>query len=212
MNSARTPHPILIVAALSVIILSLTGIAAMMGWLPTSRSEPDVTASAKPDQQRADAEAKAKQAAETQQPAQAKPARPREPRRIAAGETKNEAAKPGDKPAARICPNCGVVESVNVVEVEGEGTGLGAIAGGVAGGILGHQIGQGRGNTVATIAGVAGGAYAGHEVEKRVKKTKRYDIQVRMDDGTTRLIQQQTDPALGIGQKVRIENGAIVAE
>ncbi len=212
MTTLHKPHPIVIIAALSVIILSLTSVAAMMGWLPTTHSEPDVTASAKPDQQSADAEAKTQQPAGTKEPAEAKPARQREARRIAAGETKNEAAKPGDKPAARICPNCGVVESVNVVEVEGEGTGLGAIAGGVAGGILGHQIGQGRGNTVATIAGVAGGAYAGHEVEKRVKKTKRYDIQVRMDDGTTRLIQQQSDPALGIGQKVRIENGAIVPE
>lgn len=212
MNSAYKPHPIVIIAALSVIILSLTGIAAMMGWLPTSHSEPDVTATAKPDQQSADAGATTQQPGETRQPAEARPARQREPRRSTAAETKNEAAQPGDKPAARTCPNCGVVESVNVVEVEGEGSGLGAIAGGVAGGILGHQIGQGRGNTVATIAGVAGGAYAGHEVEKRVKKTKRYDIQVRMDDGTTRLIQQQSDPALGIGQKVRIENGAIVAE
>lgn len=206
MTQTHKPHPIIIIAALSLIILSLTGVAAMMGWLPSSHSQPEATAAAKSEQKGADAEDKAKR------PADAKAAAHSEPRKVAAAEAKKEPSEPSRKPAARTCADCGVVEAVNVVEVEGEGTGLGAIAGGVAGGILGHQIGQGRGNTVATVAGVAGGAYAGHEVEKRMKKTKRYDIHVRMDDGTTRVIQQQTDPGLGIGQKVRIENGTIVVD
>jgi outer membrane lipoprotein SlyB len=109
-----------------------------------------------------------------------------------------------------ICIDCGVVESVTAVEQEGEGTGLGAVAGGVLGGVLGHQIGKGTGNTVATIAGAAGGAYAGHQVEKKVKKTKRFDIVVRMDDGSTRSFQRDTDPGLARGQKVRVEDGNIV--
>ena len=33
-----------------------------------------------------------------------------------------------------------------------------AVAGGVVGGLLGHQVGGGKGKTLATVAGVAGGA------------------------------------------------------
>lgn len=38
MSTAAKRQPILIIAALSVIVLSATGVAAMMGWLPTSWS------------------------------------------------------------------------------------------------------------------------------------------------------------------------------
>jgi uncharacterized protein YcfJ len=40
----------------------------------------------------------------------------------------------------------------------------GAIVGGVIGGLLGHQIGAGRGNTVATIGGAVAGAAVGNNV------------------------------------------------
>lgn len=42
------------------------------------------------------------------------------------------------------------------------GTAIGA----VAGGLLGHLIGGGRGNGLATAAGVVGGGYAGNRIEK----------------------------------------------
>jgi uncharacterized protein YcfJ len=41
------------------------------------------------------------------------------------------------------------------------GTAIGA----VAGGLLGHMIGGGRGNTLATVAGAVGGGYAGNRIE-----------------------------------------------
>ncbi|MBI2311151.1 MAG: glycine zipper 2TM domain-containing protein [Betaproteobacteria bacterium] len=108
------------------------------------------------------------------------------------------------------CENCGVVEGITVREQEGEATGLGAIAGGVAGALLGNQAGQGRGKTAATVVGAAGGAYAGHQVEKSMKKAKRYDISVRMDDGTTRIISQTTEPAVKVNDKVKIVEGLVV--
>jgi uncharacterized protein YcfJ len=36
---------------------------------------------------------------------------------------------------------------------------------------LGHQIGGGRGKTVATVAGAAGGAYVGNQVQKSMQKS-----------------------------------------
>jgi outer membrane lipoprotein SlyB len=201
MTSIRQPpHPILIIAALSVVIFSLTGVAAMMGWLPSSHSEPHAAAQTPTASERQPAPTPAKNAASHAQALL----------RVAARTTPAP-----DKPAptgAKACANCGVVESVHVVEIEGQGSGLGAVAGGVAGGLLGNQIGKGRGNTVATVAGVAGGAYAGHQVEKHMKRTQRYDIIVRMENGSTRTFHQATDPGFASGQKVRIESGSIVRD
>ena len=113
-------------------------------------------------------------------------------------------------PAAQPCLNCGTVDSIRVVEQAGEASGVGMIAGGVLGGLLGHQIGQGRGNTAATIAGAAGGAYAGHQVEKNVKKGTRYDISVRMDDGTQRTVSYDVEPGFRTGDKVKLVDGKLL--
>lgn len=48
---------------------------------------------------------------------------------------------------------------------------IGTIVGGVAGGVLGHQIGSGRGNTVATIAGAVGGAAIGNSIDNANRST-----------------------------------------
>ena len=107
------------------------------------------------------------------------------------------------------CKTCGQVTEIREVKIEGEGTGLGAVAGGVAGGLIGNQIGKGRGNTVATIAGVAGGAYAGHQVEKKVKSKTEYRVSVRLDNGETRHVNYAQKPAFMQGDRVRIDNGKL---
>lgn len=113
-------------------------------------------------------------------------------------------------PAPPPCTNCGTVDSIRVVEQAGEASGAGIIAGGVLGGLLGHQIGQGRGNTAATIVGAAGGAYAGHQVEKNLKKGTRFDISVRMDDGTLRSVSYDAEPGFKTGDKVKFVDGKLV--
>ena len=107
------------------------------------------------------------------------------------------------------CGTCGVISDINKVKVDGEGTGLGAVAGGVLGGVLGNQVGGGNGKKVATVAGVAGGAYAGHEIEKNQRATVHYDIFVNMEDGSTRRIRQGSREGLAVGDKVRVENGRV---
>ena len=105
------------------------------------------------------------------------------------------------------CPECGTVESIRSVEQAGEGSAVGVIAGGLLGGLLGHQVGQGRGNTAATIVGAAGGAYAGHQVEKNVKKGTRYEVNVRMNDGTLRTVSYDVEPGFRSGDRVRMVDG-----
>ena len=103
----------------------------------------------------------------------------------------------------------GVVQSIDLVKKEHSGIGVGAVAGAVVGGLIGHQIGSGRGNTAATIAGAAGGAYAGNEIEKRRADDEVYRLQIRLDNGSIQSIDQQSNPSLRIGDRVRIVNGTV---
>ncbi len=110
------------------------------------------------------------------------------------------------------CPNCGVVISVKEVDVEGKGSGVGVVAGGVAGGLIGNQVGQGTGRDLATIAGVVGGAIAGNTIEKKMKKTKVYEIAVKMESGEERVMRQETLPGVLAGDKVKVEGDHIVRQ
>lgn len=110
------------------------------------------------------------------------------------------------------CADCGTVESMREIDSKGEGTGLGAVAGGLGGLVLGHQVGKGTGNAIATVLGAAGGAIAGHQIEKNARKTKSYEISVRMEDGGYRTVASATAPAWRTGDQVRIVNGTLQAD
>ncbi len=159
-------YPMLVIAAVSVIIFSAFGVATITGLLPRAESMNDAHATA-------------------------------QSRKHNAGNV---------DPA---CANCGVVESITPIEVKGSGSGLGMVAGGVTGALVGNQIGRGNGNAVATIAGAAGGAFAGNEIEKNMKKAVRYQVRVRMHDGSYRTIHQSYAPAFAVGEKVKIVNGQV---
>ena len=121
------------------------------------------------------------------------------------------APPPAVEPPKPICHDCGVIESVREVEKVGQGSGVGAVAGGVAGGLLGRQTGGGHGRDVMTVLGAIGGAVAGNAIEKNVKKVKSYEIAIRFDDGSSRLIAQDNPPAWHSGDKIKLVNGAITA-
>lgn len=201
MTEAKKAHPLMLFAAVSVTLFSLLGIAAITGLLPTSLSKSNERVSQNETASlwasKGDRQGKA---ASTQ----ALPA--------AKSESANRAAAAGREPArTAACASCGVVREVRVVRQEGEGSGLGAVAGGVVGGVLGNQVGGGSGKKIATVAGAAGGAYAGHQIEKNVKSTVRYDVIVNMDDGSVRRFVYDSQPAFQAGAKVRMINGALSA-
>lgn len=170
-------YPVMLIAAIALIVFSVVGIATMMGWMPAALSGGD--------------------------PAEKAAAVP--------------AAKPGtSRPrasanAGAACNDCGVIESIRAVEVKGEGSGIGAVGGAVVGGILGNQVGRGGGRTAATVVGAGAGAVAGHEIEKNMKKSMIYQIRVRMNDGTYRTFHEPAQPALAVGQKVRVTESGIDA-
>lgn len=230
MNTPAAPkaglHPVIWVAAIAVILFSIVGIASMTGLLSgnkapeTAAPAPVAAAPAAPAAAPAPEPAKPVVA---EQPAPPKPAakvaakpapKPKQSASYSSkpGETANESATYSSKPAPPPpCPSCAVVSSIEPVAVEGEGTGLGAIAGGVLGAVIGNQIGGGSGRDVARIAGIAGGAYAGHQIEKSQRAHTAYDIVVRFtEDGSTQRFREDNAPVWQVGDKVRVENGRLV--
>ena len=86
----------------------------------------------------------------------------------------------------------------------------GTLIGGIAGGVINDQIGNGRGNTAATIAGAIGGAVVGNEIEKRQQQATRYRVTVRLDSGSSLIVEETRDlKNLRAGDRVRIEDGHI---
>lgn len=120
-------------------------------------------------------------------------------------------APPPPPPAPAICRDCGTVESIAEVAVEGKGSPVGAIAGGLVGGIIGNQFGSGGSRTATRLLGAAGGAYIGNQVEKSNNKSVRYDMVVRFEDGTTRRFSSTTIPSWRIGDRVKLQDGQLFA-
>ena len=201
--SFKRTHPLVPVAAASVLVMSLTGMGVFTGLIPSAFSS-------KAEQPQAMAALDA--AAQPGQPARAAHAGP-VPRKVAqkAGQGAGSAAleKPGDVASAE-CIGCGRVESVQAVETPGKASGVGAVAGGVGGAVVGNQFGKGNGRTAMTVLGAAGGAVAGHLIEKQVRKETSYRVNVRMDDGSTRSFPASGPGAYANGERVRIDNGALV--
>lgn len=240
-TSKTSMHPLTAIAAVSVTLFSLAGIGAITGLIPTSHSQivqaqqtrtaeapvkvaavltPTETTAAAPAPS-APKPAVRKVAAARPRPVEhAAPPAPEPVREVRTGApvivAQNtlppmNAPAPIIAPAKPLCYDCGVVESVREVEKKGEGSGTGAVVGGIAGGVLGRQTGGGRGRDVMTVLGAIGGAVAGNAIEKNVKMVKSYEINVRFEDGTSRVIAQDTAPAWRAGDKVRLINGVITA-
>jgi outer membrane lipoprotein SlyB len=184
-------------AGIALVLFCGAGIAAMMGWMPLPMSRPpDVPAGME------------RVPATKMGPAQPNGA----PRARSSYEPRSEPVM--GPSAARVpmkCTDCGVIESTREVSARAETSGLGAIGGAVVGGVLGNQVGSGRGQEIATVVGAVGGVIAGNEIEKRVLATKTYEITVRLDDGSVRVLNQAAAPSWRSGDRIRIVEGAIQA-
>lgn len=110
---------------------------------------------------------------------------------------------------AAACGHCGVIVSIEEVVAKGEGSGMGAVGGAVVGGLLGNQVGGGSGKQIATVVGAVGGAVAGNEVEKRMGSTKKQEITVKLEDGSTTVVSDNGPAVWHAGDHVKIIDGAL---
>ena len=195
-------NPLMATAAVAVILFSVVGVGVMTGVIPSSRSSSDALRQAETKAAPAPEHKSSTPAPHKRSPA----AESRQPAQVAA----NEPAPRPAPAASRICADCGAIETINVIDRKGAGSGVGAVGGAVVGGLLGNQVGSGRGNTAATVVGAVGGAVVGNEVEKRVKSAKEYHVSVRMDDGNVREFTFDSAPAYAVGEKVKVIDGKLI--
>jgi outer membrane lipoprotein SlyB len=226
----RRIHPLVATAAGAVIIASLAATAAVTGLFPHASSsgaqtdqtqaaqvttQPnaqlgvvDSAAPASPAAQQA-AQQQAQQQAQQPQPAPAPAPQQQQYAQQQQAQPARQYAQQPSQPA--YCSTCGTVVGISAVRQEGHGTGIGAVGGAVAGGLVGNQFGGGGGRTAMTILGAVGGGVAGNSVEKHIRSTTSYSVRVRMENGKTRYFTYHEAPPFQEGQRVRIENGTLVA-
>lgn len=218
-TTTKSLHPLVLAAAVAVLLFCGVGTAALMGWLPSSQSEaPPLSANATAEQM---ANLQANQPNQTASGVQPLTAMP-----LQAQQQQQQQQQPGQQPAPvrqpqqqyvaaapapQVCSNCGVVEAIHEVNTRAEGSGVGAAGGAVVGGLLGNQVGGGHGKQLATVLGAVGGAVAGNQIEGNVRATRSYNIVVRLDNGKTRTVHQSAAPGWRQGDRVRVVNGGLRA-
>ncbi|MBK4735917.1 glycine zipper 2TM domain-containing protein [Noviherbaspirillum pedocola] len=165
-QSSNRIHPLFAGAAASVMLVSLVGVAAITGLLPSSHGSVPAPVATLPQQVVvASAPAPAPQAA---------PVVVREVvehRTVVHDQYVQHASVPhhthpvqyAQYDATPHYAPAPVYQRPAVAANSPVGIGVGA----VVGGLLGSQVGGGNGKTLATIAGAVGGGYVGNEVAKR---------------------------------------------
>ncbi|MBG6222943.1 MULTISPECIES: glycine zipper 2TM domain-containing protein [unclassified Janthinobacterium] len=207
MSTTKSLHPLVLAAAVAVLLFCGVGTAALMGWLPSSQGGAQTLAASTSAEQLASLQEnrppqsvpEPQPQQQAQQPAQ-QAQQPQQPQQQYA-----------TAPAPQVCSNCGVIEAIHEVNTRAEGSGVGAAGGAVVGGLLGNQVGGGHGKQLATVLGAVGGAVAGNQIEGSVRATRSYNIVVRLDNGKTRTVHQSAAPNWRQGDRVRVVNGGLRA-
>lgn len=102
----------------------------------------------------------------------------------------------------------GTVTSVRPIVIQQDGTsGAGLVAGGALGGVAGSAIGGGTGRDLAIVGGAILGALVGRKAEETMGKSDGIEITVRLDNGETRVIAQEADEPMTVGQRVQVISG-----
>jgi uncharacterized protein YcfJ len=176
-SSINRIHPLMAGAAVSVILVSLTGAAAITGLLPTSKGAPDAQLAAL-----APAGSQYLQPGAVGAPGMAPVAAPVSAPVAAAYAPPAPVVK--EKPVVKR-----TVEKTRVVHhhhttqvarndaprsyqqqpapVAAQPSYIGIGTGAIIGGLIGNQIGGGNGKKLATVAGVIGGGMLGNEIANR---------------------------------------------
>jgi outer membrane lipoprotein SlyB len=116
----------------------------------------------------------------------------------------------------RGCQSCGVVQQVQTVYVQQQGSsnaGLGTVIGAVAGGILGSTLGHGRGTTATTVVGAVAGGAVGNAIGSQSGTpggtVPAFQIVIRLDNGQYATVTQMNNPGVRPGDYVVINNNQV---
>ena len=114
------------------------------------------------------------------------------------------------KPAStETCDRCGTVESVRPAGSKDRWTRLGTVSSGSAGTsdlapttITQYQVGRDLSKQGTVLLGAAGGA--AYQSRPSALNVQRWELVVRMDDGSVRTVTQNYQPLLQSGDRVRV--------
>lgn len=233
METDSTPRlpPLVAAAMVSIIMFCAAGVAALIGVLPAQEPGGQVAATGTaaplaytdpgdpppltPIREPAPQEPQPQEQVVALRAPSAPPAtaaRPVDSAGPPALATPAAAATPASPPMASpsACADCATVVAVTPVGTAARPSGVGAVGGAVLGGVVGHQMGKGRGRDAMTAAGAIGGALAGNALEKRHGESKRYDVTVRLPDGSQRRFSVAQAPAFSPGDRVRLDHGKLL--
>ena len=164
-QSSSRIHPLIAGAAVSVMLVSLSGVAAITGLLPSSHgtvAAPAVTAAlVTPVTDNLPAASPAKTSVQYAAPAPVVHHQHVVHHPVA---TRTQPVIHADAGTVRQ-PSAAPVYQQPAPAAENSPVGIGV--GAVIGGLLGNQVGGGNGRTLAPIAGAVSGGYIGNEVAKR---------------------------------------------
>ena len=201
MNTKPT-HPLIIGAAVAIIIASAVAVASMTGLLPPSSAQNAEEIQAEKLLEESKEPEKEKEKTITRKHVAIVPK----------STSSNTASKPVEVEAAVVCKSCGRVSEIREKRVEGEGSGIGAVAGGVTGAVVGKQLGNGNGQKAMAVIGALGGALLGNKIEKDHRSVSQYDVVVTFDDGTSGVYHFQNQPNWQNGDRVKVLNGQITSD
>lgn len=174
IRTATRIHPLIAAAAVSVIIVSFAGAAAITGLLPSSHGAPEAqpmpltpepaSLSAMPAPAAAPigvqtaayvqpAPVVVQEAPAVKHVAQPRPVHHHHYTQVARNDDAGYSQRPAPQPVAQAAPR--------------QPNYIGIGAGALIGGILGHQVGGGNGKKLATVAGAIGGGMIGNEIANR---------------------------------------------
>ncbi len=103
------------------------------------------------------------------------------------------------------CDRCGKVESIREVAVKDQWTPLGSVPSSSDLGPTGvavYQIGPGFSNQGQVLVGAAGGGV--YQTRANQRNRSRWEIVVKMDDGSARSVVQNYEPLLVVGDRVHV--------
>ncbi|MBQ7524552.1 MAG: glycine zipper 2TM domain-containing protein [Alphaproteobacteria bacterium] len=96
----------------------------------------------------------------------------------------------------------GTVISLRRVELKPDHSMAGTLLGGAGGALAGSLFGGGNGKILTTTAGAIAGGVAGNAIGSRAQDGIEYTVQ--LNNGSVVVIAQGTDPAISVGQRVRV--------
>ena len=118
-------------------------------------------------------------------------------------------AQPPDGTQPPLCDRCGRIESIRQATTREQWIPLGSVPSRADAGsnispsaVTTFKIGPGFSNQGQVMIGAAGGAM--YQTSPSERNATRWEIVVRMDDGSVRSVSQNYEPLLQVGDRVRV--------